>query len=89
MKEHVLKTDQIPFKATVAGRKNWEIRKNDRGYQVGDVLILRETIHTGQEMSEGSPLEYTGRVCEVWVTLIIDGYGLGWCVMSTQACKIC
>jgi hypothetical protein len=39
---HDLKTVQPHFEAIVSGRKRFEIRKNDRGFQVGDKLLLRE-----------------------------------------------
>lgn len=39
---HDLKTWPEPFAAVVAGDKTHEARKNDRDYQVGDVLRLRE-----------------------------------------------
>ena len=39
---HELKCWPRPFAAVVAGAKHHEIRLNDRNYQVGDVLVLRE-----------------------------------------------
>lgn len=39
---HELKTDPEFFDAILDGRKTFEVRLNDRGYQVGDVLILKE-----------------------------------------------
>lgn len=42
MKEHVLKTWPEPFLATLSGDKVHEFRKDDRGYEMGDVLVLRE-----------------------------------------------
>ena len=39
---HELKTYPKYFQETIEGNKPFEIRKNDRGFQVGDVLILKE-----------------------------------------------
>jgi hypothetical protein len=41
-KIHVLKTWPAFYRAVVDGRKTFEIRLNDRGYKVGDVLVLAE-----------------------------------------------
>lgn len=50
---HVLKVQAEYFEAIVAGRKPWEVRFNDRGYQVGDTLYLQEI--------NGALDSYTGR----------------------------
>lgn len=57
-------------------RKTVEVRKDDRGYRVGDVLILRE-------WDPGSD-SYTGRQVEVLVTHILRGWGLreDWAALS-------
>lgn len=84
--EHELKTDSDVFGAVVRGDKLYEIRKDDRDFKVGDVLHLKETVHTGEEMIQGAPLKYTGREAWVEVGHILRGpvYGLtlGWCIMS-------
>jgi hypothetical protein len=41
-KVHRLKTWPEPFEGVRSGRKPYEIRKNDRDYAVGDVLVLEE-----------------------------------------------
>lgn len=83
---HELKTDPLPFDKVWTGSKNFEIRKNDRNYQLGDGLQLRETQFSGEEMADGSPLVYTGRQITCLVSYILHGpvYGLeeGWCIMS-------
>jgi ASC-1-like (ASCH) protein len=88
MKQHELKTDSEVFDATQDGKKNFEIRFNDRDYQIGDMLILQETEHTGLEMKNGSPLIYTGYSIKAQVTYILRGpiYGLatGWVIMAHQ-----
>ena len=88
MKEHDLKTDPQVFDDVAEGRKPFEIRKDDRGFEVGDLLRLRKTKHTGAEMAEGSPLEYIGSPLCLWVTYILRGpiYGLadGWVIMAVK-----
>jgi len=86
MKTHELKTDKQVFDEVASGRKTFEIRKDDRGFEVGDFLVLRKTLRTGEEMKQGWPLEYVGPPIYVYVTYILRGpiYGLadGWVIMS-------
>lgn len=53
--KHELKTADLYFDAVLSGLKTFEIRKDDRGYCVGDTLHLREVNdryeHTGRELS--------------------------------------
>lgn len=53
MKMHKLKTWVKPFIATKNGSKTFEVRKNDRGFKVGDKLVLREY--------KNKQKKYTGR----------------------------
>jgi hypothetical protein len=41
-KIHELKCWIEPFEALLAGRKTHEFRKDDRGFKVGDILVLRK-----------------------------------------------
>ena len=86
MAHHDLKTDHEVFQAVAAGVKTYEIRRDDRGFQAGDVLCLRETTHTGEEMRNGAPLEYTGKSAIATVSHVLRGpiYGLaeGWVILS-------
>lgn len=68
MTTHHLKQAQEVFGPSLDGIKSFEIRKNDRDYQVGDVLILNEWNGTN----------YTGRSVAVKVTYILadDSYGM-------------
>lgn len=45
-KVHALKTLNPFFSDVLEGRKNFEVRKNDRDFKVGDVLCLQETTTT-------------------------------------------
>ncbi|WP_368648012.1 DUF3850 domain-containing protein [Castellaniella ginsengisoli] len=84
---HSLKTDPEVFQAVFEGRKTFELRVNDRGFRVGDELLLKETTRTGAEIKDGAPLEYTGRTCRRAVGHILTGYGLAenWCCLSFAA----
>lgn len=72
------------FQAVLSGAKTFEIRLNDRGYSVGDVLGVLETKHTGAEMGAGLQLIYTRRECQRFVSHVLTGYGLakGWRCLS-------
>lgn len=39
MTEHIVKTHPVYFDAVKRGDKRFEIRRDDRGYQKGDILI--------------------------------------------------
>jgi hypothetical protein len=74
---HELKTWMEYFAPIVTGQKTFEYRFNDRGFMVGDLLLLREyNPHTE---------EYTGRAIYVRVDYILDdcpGLKGGYVVMS-------
>lgn len=66
---HVLKTWPKYFEAVYFGEKTFEVRKNDRNFQIGDTLVLREW----DPETEG----YTGRKLEVRVTYLTDASDMG------------
>ena len=53
MKIHELKTLPKYFLEQAAGVKTFEVRKNDRNYELGDILVLKEwnNGYTGAEIS--------------------------------------
>lgn len=65
MTTHELKIEESYFEAIADGRKNFEIRLNDRGFQAGDSVILQE-IYT----KNGT---YTGRQIKARIGYVI-GY---------------
>lgn len=69
---HDLRCDLAVFELVKSGRKNFEIRKNDRGYEVGDILILHQT------RGPDAPEVYTGHTLTRRVSCLIAGerYGL-------------
>lgn len=69
MKTHELKTSQDNFNAIEVGLKNFEIRFFDKGFKVGDRLLLREWDRFRQC--------YTGRETSREVTYIFQGTGIG------------
>lgn len=75
---HELKTLPLVFAHLLAGHKTHEIRKNDRGFEMADVLVLKEFDPVSQK--------YTGRQLTRIVNYISRGpdWGLpeGLCVMS-------
>lgn len=77
---HYLKCDPEPFRAVKEGKKRCEIRKNDRHFNVGDTLVLQETVFAGHQMALGSeiyPLRYSKQEVTVTITHIIEGPSYG------------
>jgi hypothetical protein len=77
MKVHVLKTWPLFFDAQASGEKTFEVRRNDREFEVGDVLVLRRWNPTSERYEPG----VVGRR----VSYITSGPFLpaGFCAMST------
>ena len=73
---HELKILPEYFDAVRCGDKRFEIRKNDRNFQRGDILRLKEL--------DGK--EYTGEEMDVFVRYVLydwpDGLKDGYCIMS-------
>ena len=68
---HDLKCWPEHFGPVVEGVKTVELRKNDRDYQIGDYLLLREFRPNQPHQGPGS---YTGRIARVRVTHITRGF---------------
>lgn len=62
-REHELKTETGYFGDVLSGRKTFEVRRKDRDYREGDLLILAEVDSSGR---------YTGRRLLTGVGYILD-----------------
>ena len=75
---HELKTWCEYFEEVFMGRKTFELRKDDRGFEVGHFLILKEWDHVKGE--------YTGRSLARRIRYVLKGgqFGLqeGFVIMS-------
>lgn len=61
--EHKLKIQQEYFEPVIQGKKRFEIRKNDRNFKVGDIVVL-------EEIDENNA--YTGDSFKTRITFITD-----------------
>lgn len=57
------------FDDVQTGRKSFELRKNDRGYKVGDLILFREW--------EPNTATFSGRHCTKLICYVLDGIGQG------------
>jgi hypothetical protein len=87
MKLHKLKLETKYYQDVISGKKTFEIRKNDRNFQIGDYVEFTEVVYAND------PLEIeTGRVSDQYmITYIFDGgqgvqFGLsnGFCVLQIK-----
>lgn len=76
---HELKTVQPHYDNVVSGKKTVDVRRDDRGFAEGDILVLREY--------DAATASCSGRRHVVEVTHVLDGFeGLtpGWVAMSIR-----
>lgn len=83
---HDLKSWPRFFRPIVDGIRTHELRRNDRDFQIGDILLLREWDPNAEE--------YTGASCRALVTSITshdvpcavsdEGLRPDFCIMSVQ-----
>jgi hypothetical protein len=66
--EHKLKTSLGVFTDVKRGRKTFEYRRDDRGFAVGDTLVLKEW---------GKGCGYTGESVKAKVTYLLRGPAFG------------
>jgi hypothetical protein len=73
--EHELKTWPEFYIPIVSGEKTFELRRDDRGFKVGDILRLREwrRLRIVDGIAQG---EYTGRETRRYVSYVLSGMGL-------------
>lgn len=64
MKEHAIKLSHVFFDDVISGVKTFELRKDDRNYQVGDMLVMSEVLDD----------KLTGRVIRATIIYKLDGY---------------
>jgi ASC-1-like (ASCH) protein len=79
--KHNLKTLPPYFDDVKSGKKNFELRRNDRDFQEGDTLILEEYNPCNELFG------YTGRVVQAKVSYVLKNcskYGLkdGYCILG-------
>ena len=69
MASHELKTWPTHFTGVWSGDKTFEVRKDDRGFELGDVLLLREY--------DPGAARYTGREQTAKVSYVLHGGQFG------------
>jgi len=94
---HELKTWPEPFQALVDGRKTFEYRKDDRGFAVGDELLLQEWDPAKPKRFLGDygggtiHGDYTGRKAVATITYRLGsefGVPEGYCVLSVAGVRL-
>lgn len=77
---HELKTWGEYYEAVLAGKKKFEVRKNDRDFKEGDILLLNKW--------DRQRNEYAGAQTAFLITYVLTGgqFGIekGYCVLSLQ-----
>ena len=78
---HELKIRPKYFKAVVLGDKTFEIRKNDRNFRVGDIIVLHEW---------NEKCGYTGKHTLVYITYVMTDTEFvkeGFAVLGIKPCS--
>lgn len=88
---HKLKCVQPFFSQMKDGEKKFDLRKNDREFNVGDILIQEEYDPEDALDPESKDKGYTGKAFAVRVDYMLEDYpGLdaGYCIMGVTKTRI-
>lgn len=80
---HDLKILPEYFEAIISGKKTFEVRKRDRDYKIGDLLVLNEI--------DVQTIHHTGNKCLVSVEYILDNDAFckeGYIIMGIRVCHV-
>jgi len=79
MIKHILKCHPQFFKDIASGKKQFEVRKNDRKYEVNDQITLREYDPISKK--------YSGKELDFSITYVLknfDGIKKNWVIMAIK-----
>lgn len=79
MKTHNLKLNTEFCGAVLSGEKTFEVRKNDRGFQTGDLIRFIPTDGTSYRSSDGTVREHAKHEISEHtykITYILNGWGI-------------
>jgi len=79
MTKHELKIAPQYFQAVWDDKKTFEVRKNDRDFRVGDMLILRE--YTNGEYTGGAVCK---KISYILTSADFEGIAPGYCVLGIK-----
>lgn len=81
MRIHNVKCDEPYFSSVLAGKKSFELRKDDRNYQVGDYFCLQRT-ESGKitDAAENIMAEIVYKLSG------FDGLSEGYCILGIRVC---
>ena len=94
MREHILKIWPNAFAAVKDGTKRFEWRLDDRGFEVGDVLVLREWDPTERRFVDSCGrhsqyFEYSElRVRVTYIARGMHGIPPNYCIMSIELVEL-
>ena len=83
-KEHILKIKEEYYKEVEAGNKTFELRKNDRDYQVNDTIVFNV-------IKENDSVYRSNKIYRItYILKDVAEYGLDkeYCVLAIQLCGI-
>lgn len=92
-REHILKTWPEPWHAVADKLKRFEVRKNDRCFQTGDIVILRRTKPDSSGFQRVEYCPHTGRPFDLRFRIgwMLQGgqFGIepGYCVFSLEKAR--
>lgn len=90
MQIHKLKTEERYFDAVERGEKTFEVRKNDRAFQTGDMLVLIKTDEKGYHITEPDN-RFKDITIRRRITYLLQGGQFGiepqYCVLGLGPCE--